>query len=326
VITALVWLVACDRDTGPDTGPTLETGWFTDTDDWRCADRVMSTTPSAGTSDWYWRDALVAHTGTRDATAYDAWIVDADGVPVEATAEWVADRPDLVVTPAAPLRPSSTYSLVVEDCEGQQFVPFGTSALGEPLVGGPGSLIDATFAIRLQDAAWDEPAGLGGLIALYLDWPVLLGVQFANAQIVDLIGAQAYLDPTGKPRQMASTPTWDYPLANFEQSPYLDTTAPEIRIAASSSVVLPVYDFRLRTTFAADGSAIGGARVSGLGDTRGLGPALDMGEDEGAVCNAAIAFGVSCVPCPDDAPYCLKIDARNVNGERVDGVVVVPVQ
>ncbi len=202
---------------------------------------------------------------------------------------------------------------------------FATSALGEPLTGGPESLIDATFAVRLQDAAWDEPAGLGGLISLYLDWPILLGVQFANADLVDLIGAQGQLDSTGRARQLSGAPTWDYPLSDFDQSPYIDTTAPVIHIAASSSVVLPVYDFHLRATFAADARSIAGARVSGLADTRSLGPALDMGDDEDAVCRAAAAAGVTCAPCPDDQPFCLKMDARNVTGERVDGLVVLPV-
>lgn len=321
----LALLVACHRDPAPDTGPVIDTGWFADTGDWRCADRLMSTRPDAGTSDWYGRDPLVVRTGTREPALYDAWIVDHDGVPVGSTFEWTPDQPEGIVSPTEPLAPSSTYSLVVQDCEGLQFVPFGTSALGEPLVGGPESLIDATFAVRLQDAVWDQPAGLGGLIALYLDWPVLLGVQFANDDIVDLIGAQGYLDSNGKARQIPSSPTWDYPLASFAEAPYVDTTAPEIHIAASSSVVLPVYNFRLRTTFAADGSSIAGARVSGLADTRDLGPALDMGEDDGAVCTAATAFGVTCVPCPDAQPYCLQMDARNVTGERVQGVVVVPV-
>ncbi len=320
-----LWLFGCHPTNTPDTAPTIDTGWFAETGDWRCADRVMSTRPDAGTADWYWRDALVVRTGTREHALYDAWIVDPDGVPVASDVSWSPDQPEMVVTPGVPLRPSSTYSLVVRDCEGLQFVPFGTSVLGEPLTGGPESLIDATFAVRLQDAVWDEPAGLGGLIALYLDWPVLLGVQFANDDIVDLIGAQGYLDGNGHARQIGNSPTWDYPLSSFAQAPYIDTTAPQIFIAASSAVVLPVYNFRLRATFAADGSAIAGARVSGLADTRGLGPALDMGEDEDAVCTAATAFGVTCVPCPDSAPYCLQIDAHDVRGERVEGVVVVPV-
>ena len=319
----LAWLLACHPH--ETDAPLLDTGWFQDTGDWRCADRMMSSRPDAGTANWYWRDPLVVRTGTRDAALYDAWIVDVDGVPVASSTAWTADQPELVVTPDAPLRAASTYSLVVSDCEGLQFVPFATSTLGEPLTGGPESLIDATFAVRLQDAAWDEPAGLGGLIALYLDWPVLLGVQFANHDLVDLIGAQGYLNGDGEARQITTSPTWDYPLSDFDQAPYIDTTAPEIHIAASTSVVLPIYDFRLRATFAADARSIAGARVSGLADTRGLGPALDMGDTDDAVCRAASNFGVACVPCPDGQPLCLKMDARDVTGERVDGVIVLPV-
>lgn len=319
-------LVGCKHPDAQDTGPVLDTGWFIDTGGpVACADRVMSTVPVAGVTDWYRRDAPSVRTGTRATEAYAAEIVDQDGVPVASHVQWVAELPQFDVIPDVPLAPSSSYALAVTDCEGLHFVPFGTSDLGMPLTDGPSALIDAAYAIQLRDATFVTPPGLGTLIALYLDWPVLLGVQFANDDIIDLIGAQGYIAPSGTPRQLLNEPTWDYPLASFADAPYVEAEAPSVQIAASSAVTLTIDNFHLQGTFAADASRLGGAEVSGLADTRNLGPALDLGDADDAVCRAAGSFGVSCIPCPDNQPLCIAIHAVNVTGERINGVSVTRV-
>lgn len=253
VLIALA-LVGCKPRDAHDTGPVLDTGWFSDTDaPLTCIDRVIATVPAAGVTDWYHRDAPSVRTGTTVADAYTAAIVDQDGVPVASHVEWITNQAEFQVIPDVPLAPASSYSLAITDCEGLHFVPFGTSELGLPLIDGPEGLIDAAFAIQLRDATFVTPPGLGSLIALYLDWPVLLGVQFANGDIIDLIGAQGYIAGSGTPRQLLNEPTWDYPLASFADAPYVEAEAPSVQIAASNAITLTIYSFHLQGTFAADG-------------------------------------------------------------------------
>jgi hypothetical protein len=319
-------LAACHGPDEPaDSGPLLDTGWFTDTsppdtDVTTCADQVTGTDPADGSADFYWRDPLHVKTTSTESTAYTAVLNDGSARPVAAHVVWDDVPPGFDLVPEVPLTPSTAYTLTVSDCRTSTTVAFTTSAYGLPLSAGPTSLIRGTWRFDLTEATWEQPSGFGALLALYFDTPILLGVQWADERTLDLIGAQGYEGGTGLV-QDTSQPTWDFPLASFEQSPYFAGQSSVVAIEAAG-VQIDIHDFTLDGTFAADGSSIGGTRVTGLGDTRYLGPALNLGDSPSAVCDIAAGMGADCEQCPDGEPYCLALLATHLEGVRVDDLVI----
>ncbi|MBN2800957.1 MAG: hypothetical protein JXX28_17600 [Deltaproteobacteria bacterium] len=324
-LTALLALAACNGR-GEDTGPTLDTGWFADTGAFNpstCPHRVLDTWPVSGEAGWYYRDAPLLWTATASTEFYRATLLDAADREVPVHMEWDALRG--AVRPDAPLNPSSDYLLLLDDCTGTTALPFRTSALGLPLEGGPSSLVGRSWLILLDEAEWVEPAGFGALMSLYFTVPVLLGADWADASVVDLIGAQGYADDLGVIHQFPGKPTWDYPMASFTDAPWFFAEA-EVATLSFDAVEVPVYAFSLEATFSADGRTVGGAVLRGSADTQDMGVLIGRGGQDDAICAMAASMGVSCVDCPDGSPYCLDLYVTGIEGVELEGTTLVTVE
>jgi hypothetical protein len=317
-----LWLLAsCHRTLPDDTGPALHTGWFTDTApeaETGCTDFVVTTSPAEGATDVYWRSALDVTTTTLEEAAYDAHLYGA--LDAEIAVARAASPAGFLLTPSSPLSPLTLHRLELSDCAGVSTVTFTTDAYGTPLED-LGTVVDQTWLIDLGAATWVQPAGFGTVLALYFTTPVLLGVEWADARLVDLVGAQGLRTVDGVLLQNESEPTWDYPAASFLEAPYFSASASQISIEFDG-VSVDIHDFAVSATFAADGSELGGGRVTGLGDTRNMGPLLGSGDDPNALCELAASVGVTCQSCPDGLPYCLDMEAVDVGGAHVPGLTL----
>jgi hypothetical protein len=322
-------------DTTEETGPTLETGWFTDTanpetgeptvetGEDTCEAHLVETEPAPGESGWYWRDALVARTAAPGD--YPMRLVDESGG--EATLDIVWDETGTLatITPTAPLAPDTEHTLELTDCGGLVEVPFRTSTYGLPLEDGAAGLLQTAWQVDLSASDWLEPEGFGTILALYFTDPILLGVQWADEHVLDLIGAPGFIDATGVVKQNMNRPSWDLPAASFTETPYFEISGAQIVLYVDSDISAPVYDVRIAATIAPDGRSIAGGIISGVGDTRTLGGTINQPNNESAICDFAAGLGVECIECPDGEPYCLEIYATQVYGSTVDGLVVLPV-
>ncbi|MBT3220439.1 MAG: hypothetical protein HN348_15240, partial [Proteobacteria bacterium] len=219
------------------------------------------------------------------------------------------------------LSPSSGYTLQYDDCRGKYEVDFSTSAFGAPLTAGNSSLEGTTYHVDLVGADWVEPGGFAALMSLYFTVPILIGVQWADGQYIDLMGAPGEQDDNGELQQDISESTWDFPRADFTGSPYFLALTDEV-VFDYVGVDIPVYDFELSATISADGSKLGGGLISGLGDTRFMWSILGSDEDPNAVCVLAASVGVSCQECPDSKPYCLLMRAKDVDGTLIEGLTL----
>lgn len=325
LLPLLVGLVGCKAGPEVHTDALTDTGWFVDTDTdvaTACPDRITQTTPVDGQADWYARDALSVGTTSSGGPHYATVLRQADGVEVPVTTAW--DGPKWTVTPAAPLAPSTTYAWTITDCEGAHTRSFTTSAFGAPLIDGPASLIRRTYVVDLSRATWVEPKGFGTILALYFTSPLLVGVEWADARMLDLMGAMGGRFSSGDVGQDKSEPTWDLPLASFAESPWFRAEADELRLVVSDAP-LRIYGFSLEGTFAADGSAMGGVRLRGAGDTRELGDLVNSPDDPQAICRLAASVGATCTACPDGEVTCLTLDATGIRADAYPGLVLVAI-
>lgn len=313
----LVAIAACTPEL-PDPPNLMDTGWFAAQTEPVCAAEVLDTTPRAGANAWFWRDALTVKVAARDA--FTARLIEATGREIATTVTWDDAGLSFTVGFEGGLAAETAHVLQISSCAGMTEVPFTTSHFGTPLVGGPEALAGATWALDLVSATWEQPARLGGIIGLYFDTPVLVGVEWVGQGRIDLLGAPGYADYQGRIRQDDDLPSWDLPMSDFSEAPYFANRADLVVLDLSGSA-LPIHDFALSGTISADGAEFGGGHLSGIGDTRQLGALLLQPNNPNAVCNLAAGLGVPCLPCPDDAaPYCLAVSLSGVTGQRLDGV------
>jgi len=330
-VIALLALAAC-KDGEDSAPPLLDTGWFeptTSVSGPACEERILSWIPAAGTTDWYWRDAAEGTVAVADPAAYGVWLEDAIGATVPAALGWSAADTVFTLLPDEPLAPLASYDLVLTDCASVRHVAFSTSAFGLPVADGNESLVDHTWVLDLEGATWEQPAGLGALFSLYVDDPILLGVLYADAVHIDLIAALAVVSDLGEVSQDPDRAPWDFPTADFSAAPYFaassDLVELGVPVPGGDEVAVPIEDLWLEGTFSADGASIGGGRLTGLADTRGLGLLFGSEGDPDAACDQAAELGAPCGPCGSDGGvYCLAIEATGIDGTLLPGLVLDP--
>jgi hypothetical protein len=317
-LLTLAALAACKKEL-PNPDNLMDTGWFTDADVPACTPVVQSITPAEGVTDWYWRDAPRVAVTARDA-AFTVRLIEASGKEIPTTAAWSDTTISFDLRFDGGLSPDTEHVLQITDCSGTHERRFTTSSFGHPIDGGPSALAGNTYNMDLFGATWIQPARLGGIIGLYFQTPVLVGVEWAASGRIDLLGAPGYTDYQGRILQDDDQPTWDFPLSSFDDAPYFSNEAAVVNLDLSG-YSLPIHYFALSGTFTADGSAFGGGTLSGIGDTRDLGGLLLQPGNNNAVCNLAAGLNVPCIPCPsDNEPYCLAVSLEDVDGTRLDDV------
>ncbi len=329
VITIAAGLMACGGDSDPSGSELLDTGWFTESTGihgTNCPNKLAETVPEAGNDTWYWRDRPSVFVSAVAPNAYDAWLVNSKGVRFVTTMEWDETGLSFDLDWDGYLEARTDYTLFVRDCARTHEIPFTTSELGEPLDVDPGSLIGNTYLVDLVGATWVEPPQLASVLALYFNSPVLLAIQYADAERIDLLGALGIVDAQSGIVQDPLSPSWNFPVADFSQSPFIDAEAEQIVLQTTSpdgeSIDVPIHGFRLEATLSPDGTRLGGGRLSGMGDTRNLGAMLNA-DNPDALCELAAGLDVSCEPCPNDGfPYCMFVSAVSVEGLLVDSLVL----
>lgn len=295
-------------DTGDDTGPD-DTG-NTDTVDTSvpCETVLLDASPNDEETDWYYRDSL-SLTFSDDAAGATIQLYDAAGTELPTSISWSDGNFQAEVAPDEPLAGSTTYTLHIEVCEYTGDLTFTTSVYGSPLAEAAAGLVDHTYVLDLSQADINQPEGLGYLLASYLTEPLLIGVVEADEASIELVGAQGWKKADGTYRQ-AGDQVWLFPAADFTSNPFFQASTELITIDYGDSSI-PIESFYLEGTFAPDGSAIGGGLASGWGDTREMGPLLELGDDPDAVCGLLTAMGMDvCEPCSDGEPYCLFLEAE----------------
>lgn len=317
-------LVGCGKKDRP--AKLTETGWFSDTGLWSaqaCKERLGGVTPVDGTDDWYHRDDPGFYVEKANPAAYDVEIVDASGEPAPVDLVWDAESQlKATFVLREPLKPATDYTVTITDCAEVHRSTFRTSNLGLPMTVDVESLEGKTWHLDMLGADWLQPGGAEALIQLYFSAPALLGVRFVDGDRIDLLGAPGEVDPFGNLYQGPGA-TWDFPTGDFDP-PYFENQA-SLVVFQFEGVEIPIYDARLAATFSPDGNGIGGGELSGLGDTRDLGSFLPGGgSNDAAICDLAASFGIDCETCPDGQPYCMFLEARQIDGALVDGLTLIP--
>lgn len=194
-----------------------------------------------------------------------------------------------------------------------------TNSYGAPL-DSTDVVATSTYSFLFANATVTEPASLGAIITAYMTAPVMIGVESVSDTSLDLIGALG-VEASDPAVQNTAVSTFDFPSATFDpQSPSFSAGPTDANLLVTG-VPVPVYGLTITGTFAHDGSAIGEMTFSGLVDTAPIGPMLNGGGGEDAVCEAAGNFGVSCVPCPDERLLCLALTAEQITAMSGAGTI-----
>ena len=310
---------------GPDSGGLLDTGWFDKATSLTggCQDKVVRTEPEAGAVDWYWRDRPTVFTATDRDGRYRGWLLDEDGQQLTTSEVWNGgESTAFELDWDGWLEPNSTYTLFARDCEQTQELSFTTGDFGRPI---ESSIVGNAYVLDLQNAQWVEPAGLGPLVAFYLEAPILLQVDAVVGDTIKLSGAPGLL-MNGEIRQDTSVATWDFGLSDFAEAPFFDAQSELIVLQYSDGgdvVGIPVQGFLFQGTFSADGTQIGGGVLSGRADTREIGRILPPRGDPNSLCEITEGSGIPCVPCEDGESFCLDLLARGVEANLEPSLALV---
>ena len=327
-MTALLlslFLACGDKDRDVDTGDVDDTQ-FEDTDTQEdtapeCTAEVVSITPDVGEEGWYYRDPMsVEFSEDGSAATFTLSLVDSEET-AGVTTTWGEGKLIATVTPDPALAADSEYRLVVTICEEEADTTFTTSSYGAPLEGDPSELEDQTSVLLFTDVNFTKPEGIGSLLGMYLDVPLLVGVVRADDSTIDMLVAQGWLDSIEGYKQRMGIETWSFDDAEFQDQPYFEAETESITLSFDG-VDIPVQDFHLEGTFSSDGSHFSGGLLSGLGDTRNMGTLFGAADDLNYICNMAAAMAVECVPCPDGEPYCLFLQGEEIKTTAVPDLVL----
>jgi len=308
-------------DTGGDGGDGGGGDGVTD-----CTVGLSSISPASGSSDISYRAELVAvfESDVRDLGPVFS-LTDSAGASVPVNFSFDDTGLVAAVTPASgALGALETYTFGAAVCNNQLQTQFTTALYGGPLEVEPAALVGNTYHFDLGGAEYLEPEGLGGVLATFLTDPLLIGIADASATALTIQGTQGRLNvDTGAITQRSGFDVWDFGSASFTDQPYFESAPADISINYSGAEI-PMYDFKLSGTFAPDGSSIGFATASGIGDSRNMGPLVGLGSDPSAVCDLAAGFGVTCEACPDGGRYCVRIEALFEPAPLVPDLTLVP--
>lgn len=291
-----------------------------------CTASVDSVSPASGSSDVSYRAELVAvfDTDAREMGAVFS-LTDSSGASVPTSFSFDDTGLVAVVTPSSgALAALETYTFGAAVCSNQLQTVFTTALYGGPLTVDPASLVGNTYHFDLGGAEYLQPEGLGGVLATFLTDPLLIGIGDASATSLAIQGTQGRVNvDTGEITQRPGFDVWDFGSASFADQPYFESAPADISINYGGAEI-PMYDFHLSGTFAPDGSSIGFATASGVGDSRNMGPLVGLGSDPSAVCDLAAGFGFTCEACPDGERYCVRIEALFEPAPLIDGLTLTP--
>jgi len=312
ILTSLAML-ACtgdkttDTSTVTDTGPVEEEG---------CTIEVSAEYPAVNAVDMYYQGNLVVELSDDDETATLSLV---DSAGAEVAGETTVDGDVLTFDPAEFLTPSTSYTLNVSTCGGENVVeiPFTTSALGTELTDGEQAIVGQTYSLDISSGTFLEPAGVGDLIGSLLENNILIGIESVEDGQMNIRGA---ISVAGTPDQDFCTATLEsFPSADFSAAPYFEIPSGDVELSVAGFTAT-IFNLSVRGTYAADASYFGGGYLEGELDARQIYPLLgDAGfEADGPqeVCDLLLGFGVSCVPCgSDNEAFCVRLVVDRLKAE-----------
>jgi hypothetical protein len=311
LVASLLFAVACPEGepTEPtDPGPTCTT--------------INSSFPQDGATNVYYRVTLAWEFAAADQSA-SVTVADADGNDVAGSGEWLGTT--YIWAPSTPLTAGAGYTATMSYCDGANMptTSFTVGQIGNPAT--PADLVGNTYQLDLsQDSQAQvvQPPGVGGTLQNLLADPanqidILIGVEAADDSNVDLMGALG--DGNNPLGQDVCVPTIPFPAAGFSENPFFSVETPSLTLNVLDNE-FTLLDLTVNGAFSASGDRIAGATLSGTVDTRDLGPALNLGDAEDAVCTTVEPFGVDCEPCDDGQVFCLSALVTNIDASQVAGL------
>jgi len=286
-----------------------------DSSDPGCGVEVRATYPGNQSTDFYYRGYIEFQLSQPDETA----VLSIDGVDGVST---LNSRMDTVFfTPDENLEPATTYTASLDYCSGSPSIEFTTSSLGASLESEV-DITQQTYRLDLQSGRVVVPEGVGAVLQDYLDFQILIQPTTVENDSITMLGALA--SDLDNNYQDYCDPTIEFPIADFSDAPYFQI-GPQSTTIAVSDYSLSIENLLISGTISEDGTWFGGGSLSGEIDTRPLVPLLFEGEDdENAICDFILGFGVSCIPCfgDEEVPFCLEILAIELEADSTSGPTV----
>lgn len=231
---------------------------------------------------------------------------------IPGTQTTLEDGVTIVWQPSGALDPKTSYEVTLDWCGGSSTISFTTADSFAQNVEGK------TYALELQKASVDKPAGVGGMLSGYLPEFILMGVMSADTGSIQFMGALAVAD--SKPiEQDVCSETLPFPSADFKSQPDF-AVGPQDTVLSVGGVAATLYGMTLTGTFATpDGGSIEDGTLDGVIDLRDLGDSLPIGADQ-------ICGFVGCTACPSDgASYCIELAVSQLRGDVVDGLTLTEI-
>lgn len=224
-------------------------------------------------------------------------------------------------TPAQMLPASAEVSWSVDACGAQASGSYRTGAEGEQV--DPATLADLAWGLDLDRATWIEPAGGQVLFGQLFSGLLMLGVQSATAEEIDLIGGAAEVVDEDLVQQDPCVPTFDFEPVSFANNPYVAVGPTSLQLTFQGLPV-QVDDVVLSGAISADGEALTEGALAAELDAREIAPSV--GTSAEALCELLESYlGLSCVACAADGEErCVAMRVEDIEGQRLPGLRVVP--
>lgn len=303
---------------------------------------ISDLSPSLDQNDFLFSDPIwVEFAGAPDSGSLS--LSTATGTLVAEGGEWSNGGTVLNLTPPDGLVPETAYVLTITwtPAEVASFsVNFSTSNVGNDVLDPPG-LIGEVASLDLPGATFVEPAGLGPILAGFLEGTAVLVSLLPDSDFTEgaqpglhMMGALGIVDAADNVTQDLCTESlnWTY---GADQLPGGDDTPatfdnPYLRFGPADLVLTVagtparLFNASLSGLWSPDGALFVGGEFDAILDTRGLDDVVEEGAEEGSLCGlASDTLNVDCIACPNDNELlCLEVTAVDLNGERVEGMAL----
>ena len=289
-----------------------------DDDDVGCQTEILEFFPADGDGAVYYRTAI--EFTLSDADGSESIAVSSTSGDVAGTSAMIDSK--VVFTPDAPLLSSTQYSVTLDWCTGPTTTQWTTSEVGGPV--DDNGLIGSTFSLDLASGRFVDPPGIGPLIQQQIpgDLSILIGVADIVGSDISIMGALGLGDDT----QDLCLPSIDFPVAaDFSENPYF-VVGPDRLELTIADITVAIDDLMISGAFGPDGAYLAGAVLAGEIDSRPLVGLVGATGDDGAICDLAVTFGVTCQTCASDSePYCLSVFVDSIDADGVPGLTLVSV-
>jgi len=326
LLATLLLVTAACKDGGDDDKDT-------DTDDTNptCVSGIAYTFPEQSASTVFYRTAIEVGFNQAENTTSTLTLEDGAGATVAGTVSYSADGKTAYFETAAPLSPSTQYTLTVEySCDKTAEITFTTSDTGAAI--DASSLVDKVYSIDIFSGRITEPPGVGDLLAGLLAGqdPVIVLVSPTGVDeggSIEMLGALGEQNGTAITQDVC-TPSIEFPFAaDYSENPFFSVTATNFALEVEGFSI-EIASLELSGAFSPTGDRVEGLSIRANADTRPLVQAFgeDLGLDTSnpaALCDfvSGLLPTVTCQNCTAGAdPYCLTIAIDSVVGDQVPGL------